>query len=238
MEQKNNNLSIPLAIVFAGILIAGAVVFTNSKGESRNIEPLVNAPQEPQYNLEAVRPVDDRDYVRGDRNAPIMIVEYSDTECPFCKQFHASMREVIGEYASTGKVAWVYRHFPLDQLHRKAREEAHALECAGEIGGNDKFWQYTDRLYEITPANDGLDLAELPRIAAYVGIDVARFNTCMESGRHNEKIESDLQNAVAMGGRGTPWSVIVVKNEPKTPLPGALPASNLRQILDEAISNL
>lgn len=234
MEQKNN-LSIPLAIVFAGILVAGAVIFTGNNGGSTNTEPIANAPQEPQYNLDAVRPIDDADYVRGNRNAQVVIVEYSDTECPFCKQFHTTMKKIIDEYGSSGKVAWVYRHFPLDQIHKKARVEAHALECAGEIGGNDKFWEYTDRLYEITPANDGLDLEELPRIAAYVGIDVARFNTCMDSGRHNEKIEADLQNAVATGGRGTPWNIIITKNGIKIPISGAYPFEQLKAEIDRII---
>jgi len=101
-------------------------------------------------------------------NAPVKIVEFSDTECPFCKRFHTTMQQVVKD--SNGQVAWVYRHFPLDQLHSKARKEAEATECAAELGGNEKFWAYLNRLMEVTPANDGLDLAELPVIAAYVGL--------------------------------------------------------------------
>lgn len=116
-----------------------------------------------------VRAVSNEDHVLGDRNAPVKLIEFSDLECPFCKRFHPTAKQVVTEYA--GKVALVYRHFPLDSLHAKARKEAEATECANEQGGNDKFWAYMDRLFDVTPSNDGLDLAELPKIAAFVGLE-------------------------------------------------------------------
>src|SRR3989338_2531696 len=97
----------------------------------------------------------DRDHLRGDPKATVKVVEFSDLECPFCKNFHRTMQQVMSEYS--GQVAWVYRHFPLDSLHSKARKEAEASECAAELGGNDGFWAYVDKLFEITPSNNGLD---------------------------------------------------------------------------------
>ena len=144
------------------------------------------------------------------------------------------MQEVYNEYGKTGKVAWVYRHFPLDQLHSKARKEAEATECAAELGGNDKFWEYLDRLMEITPANNGLDPAELPKIAAYVGLNTAKFNECLSSGKYAQKIEQHVQNAQATGGQGTPWSIVVGKNGKKYPLSGAQPISAIKQLIDLA----
>ena len=102
-----------------------------------------------------VRQVTDSDHLRGDPKAKVKVVEFSDLECPFCKRFHVTMQQVIEEY--DGKVAWIYRHFPLDSLHSKARKEAEASECAAELGGNDGFWAYIDKLFEITPSNNGLD---------------------------------------------------------------------------------
>lgn len=110
------------------------------------------------------------DHVLGNPNADVLIIEYSDTECPFCKQFHETMHQVMDQYGKDGKVAWVYRHSPIDQLHPKARKEAEALECANEQGGNDAFWKYADKLFEITPSNNGLDAAQLPVIAAMIGL--------------------------------------------------------------------
>ena len=134
-------LAMPIAVIIAGVLIAGAVIYSGGKNANGNT---VNAPQQQQVaqetgDLEQMIPVTSEDHIRGDINAPVKIVEYSDTECPFCKRFHTTMQEVYNEYGKTGKVAWVYRHFPLDQLHSKARKEAEATECAAELGGNDKF---------------------------------------------------------------------------------------------------
>ena len=96
--------------------------------------------------MEKIRGVQDDDHIIGDKNAKVVIVEYSDTECPFCKVFHETLHQVVSEY--DGKdVAWVFRHWPIPQLHPKAPKEAEALECAAELGGNDMFWKYTHKLF-------------------------------------------------------------------------------------------
>ncbi|MBI2630624.1 thioredoxin domain-containing protein [Candidatus Nomurabacteria bacterium] len=105
-------------------------------------------------NLE-IKPLSQEDHIVGDINARIIIVEYSDLECPFCKVFHTTMHRVVKD--SGGDVAWVYRHYPILQLHPKAFREAEATECAWEQGGNDAFWKYTDKVFEVTPSNNGLE---------------------------------------------------------------------------------
>ncbi len=120
--------------------------------------------------LDQMNPVSTTDHIRGSANAKVVIVEYSDTECPFCKNFHSTMKQIMAKYEADGSVAWVYRHSPLAQLHPKAEHEAQALECAFEQGGNDKFWAYTDRIYEVTTSNNTLDVLQLPAIASFVGL--------------------------------------------------------------------
>ena len=234
---QTTTLTIPIAIIIAGVLIAGAVYLGTSKGASTTAVNNQQPQQAPQQtgDLEAMKAISSSDHIRGNPDAPVKIVEYSDTECPFCKRFHTTMKEVMDEYGKDGKVAWVYRHFPLDQLHSKARKEAVALECANEQGGNDKFWSYADRLYEITPANNGLDPAELPKIAQYVGLDVAKFNTCLASTKYEQHIEDVVQNATANGGNGTRWSIVVGKNDKKYPLSGAQPYASVKQLIDLAL---
>ncbi len=239
MEENNrtiqtNNLAVPIAIVIAGALIALAVFYSDGKTSNAKVPEQQGVAREQTGDLEKMIPISSTDHIRGNPDAPVKIVEYSDTECPFCKRFHTTMKEVIAEYGKDGKVAWVYRHFPLDQLHSKARKEAVALECANEQGGNDKFWSYADRLYEVTPANNGLDPAELPKIAQYVGLDIQRFNTCLSSTKYDQHIEDEVQNAVATGGNGTPWSIVVGKNNKKYPLSGAQPLSAVKQLIDLA----
>lgn len=96
--------------------------------------------------LDNLAPVTAADHIRGDINAPVKIVEFSDIDCPFCKKFHTTMQEVMKTYGKDGKVAWVYRHLPLTQLHPDAKNKAEASECVTEIGGKDKFWAFVDRL--------------------------------------------------------------------------------------------
>lgn len=231
-EAKQNNLATPIAIVVAGAFIALAMYFGGSGTPGTLPQAQQPAPQALTGDLEKMTPITSADHIRGNPNAPVKIVEYSDTECPFCKRFHETMKQVI---TSNSNVAWVYRHFPLDQLHSKARNEAVALECANDLGGNDAFWEYTDRLYEITPANNGLDPAELPKIAEFVGLDVKKFNACLTSGKFTKHIEDEVQNAVATGGNGTPWSIVVGKNGKKYPLSGAQPIDAVQQLIDVAL---
>lgn len=170
------------------------------------------------------------DWIRGDKKASITIIEYSDTECPFCKRFHTTLTSIVE--ANKGTVNWVYRHFPLASLHAKAPKEAEALECAGKLGGNEGFWKYLDRLMEITPGNDGLDAAQLPEIAKFVGLNVAKFNTCYESGEMAAKVQAQYTDAVNAGGRGTPFSVIIGKDGKSVPLSGALPDAQVQAAID------
>ena len=215
MESTSKNaLTVPLAIVVAGGLIAAAVFLrgnenlATSSEASRPAAPL----SPPDLEAMALRPVDvTRDHIRGNPNADIIFVEFSDTECPFCKRFHETMRLIINEYGKSGTVTWVYRQFPIVGLHSKAPKEAEALECAAELGGNGTFWEYTDRLFSVTPSNDGLDAAELPRIAADVGLDAEAFSQCLSSGRHGSRVQADYADGVAVGVGGTPHSVLVLK---------------------------
>lgn len=227
--------STPISVLLGAVIIAGAL-YWGGDNPRPSADPRQAAEQGPtKEQLAKVAPITAGDHVRGSRDADVFIVEYSDTECPFCKRFHETMRQVMGEYESGGKVAWVYRHFPLDSLHKKARGEAVALECANEQGGNDAFWKYADRLFEITPSNDGLDSAELPKIATFVGLDAAKFSTCLASGKYDAHIEAEAQNAQATGGQGTPWSVIVSKSGKNYALSGAQPAESVKQAIEMAL---
>ena len=191
--------------------------------------------READARIAKLRPVTkDRDHIRGDPAAPVTLVEYSDFECPFCKRFHPTVKRLVDE--SNGQLKWVYRHLPLDELHPvKARKEAVASECAAELGGNDAFWKFADRFFELTPSNNRTDIdTVLPRIASEIGLDKARFASCLASGRHDRRIAEDVQDAAATGGRGTPWSLIVSKSGKTYPLSGAQPYAAVKQLVELA----
>jgi protein-disulfide isomerase len=175
------------------------------------------------------------DYIRGNKNADIMLVEYSDLECPFCKQFHATAKKAVEDYS--GKVAWVWRHYPIVQLHSKAPKEAEATECANELGGVDAFWKMADKIYEVSPTNNGLDLATLPKLASDIGLNQAAFKTCLDSGKYKAKIDEAVKAAVATGASGTPANFIINKKGEIWIIPGALPIDSVKTIIDEALQS-
>ena len=186
-----------------------------------------------------VKPVTVEDHILGDPNAPVKVIEFSDFECPFCKGFHGTLKQVMQDYGQAGKVAWVYRHFPLDDLHTKARKEAQAAECANALGGNEAFWAYAETLFEVTPSNDRLDLSQLPDIAEKVGLDRTKFEACLEGdargGKFADHIEQNFQDARASGGTGTPYTIIVSANGETFPLTGAQPYGAIKSIIDLAL---
>ncbi len=240
-EERGLDMGVPMAIVIAGALIAGAIYFGSKGGEKKVVmeeKPQATQQQEEgQENKVAgvqvgdIREIGKDDHTRGANNPKVTIVEYSDTECPFCKNFHFTVQKVVEEYPND--VRWVYRHFPLDQLHKKARKEAEAAECAGEQG---KFWEMLGLIYEVTPSNDGLDLAQLPQLAKEAGVVNGRqFEDCLDSGRYSDKVASDFEDAEVAGGRGTPYSVLIGPDGSKTPLSGAQPYEAVKGKVDSLL---
>lgn len=175
------------------------------------------------------------DHIVGNLDtAKVVVVEYSDLECPFCKQFHPRLEQLSVDFGD--EVAWVYRHFPLESLHPKAPREAEASECAGELGGNDGFWAFIDKVYEVTPSNNGLEDSKLPEIAGQIGLDVTKFNDCLSSGKYKDKVQSQYDDAVNAGGTGTPYSVVVGKDGTTIPINGAQPYSSVKSAVESLLN--
>ena len=121
--------------------IAGAQTF------AKIMEQIKNSEKNDKKALDIkIAPVAPDDHIRGDANAKIIIVEYSDLDCPFCKTFHRTMNQVTDQKEIN--VAWVYRHYPLSQIHPGAFQKAEETECAWEQKGNEGFWKYADALFE------------------------------------------------------------------------------------------
>lgn len=226
--MQENKLLLPVSIIIAGALIGGALYFSN---KNKNVAVNSGDPQGQVAGDSAqIKPVDNEDHIIGSKNADLVIVEYSDTECPFCKSFHSTMKEVVTTYE--GRVAWVYRQFPIAQLHSRAIKEAEATECAAELGGNQGFWNYVDKVFETTNSNDSLDPAELPKIAVAVGLEEAAFNECLSSGKYSEFINKSVEEAIVAGARGTPYSVIISKSGEKVVINGAEPIASVKAKID------
>lgn len=231
------DLLVPLSIVIAGVFVGAGLYLSGSSAPAANGPKLVDT-NEPELvdTTNKIDPVTEADHVKGNINAPVKIVEFSDFECPFCKRQHETLQGVVDKMGAD-KVAWVYRQFPLEQLHQKAMPVALASECVAELGGNDAFWKFTDRYFEETLTNDRTDIETLiPKLVGETGINRQAFTSCFESEKHKSAVESDIADAVETGGRGTPWSVIIGPSGKTYPINGALPAATIEQMIEKAIA--
>jgi|SaaInlStandDraft_4_1057021.scaffolds.fasta_scaffold16076_2 protein-disulfide isomerase len=167
----------------------------------------------------------DDDAVKGDANAPVTIVEFSDYECPFCgKYVQETYPSIVNEYINTGKVKYVFRDFPLS-FHQNAQKASEAAECAGEQG---KYWEMHDYLF----ANqDYLAVENLKGYAKDLGLDTAEFNDCLDSGKFADEVEADLLDGQAYGVSGTPAFFINGKL-----ISGALPFAAFKAEIDAALA--
>ncbi|AJQ92215.1 DsbA family protein [Gynuella sunshinyii] len=185
-----------------------------------------------------VRVVDpEKDHIKGDPKAPLTLVEYSDFECPFCKRFHETMVKVTDKYS---QVNWVYRHFPLDMHNPGAQKQSEASECVAELGGNDKFWEFTDAIYERTRSNGhGFPLDQLAPLAKEIGVDGSAFQDCYDSGKYRQKVLDDTQNGMEAGVTGTPKTFLIHhESGAVVPINGAQPFETIDKMLTEMIEKL
>ncbi|TSD03094.1 MAG: DSBA oxidoreductase [Parcubacteria group bacterium Athens0714_16] len=234
MDQSNKGTYlIAGAIVLAGLLIGFGVYFGNGDTATNTDPTTATGNKEIKLN-----PITKEDHILGNPNADVVVVEFSDTECPFCKTFHASMNKIVTDYGKSGRVAWVYRHFPLTTLHSKAIAEANATECAYSLGGNTAFWSYINKVYEVTPSNDGLDPTKLSEIAVEIGLDKKAFEECQTAQKFVEKVKTNFDDAVASGGNGTPHNILVTKNGEKFTVDGALPIEMMKAVIDTVLKGI
>jgi len=150
--------------------------------------------------------VSEADHIEGNEGAPVTIIEYSDFQCPYCKRFYQeTFSNIETDYIDTGKVKIVFRHFPLS-FHQNAETAAEGAECAGEQG---KFWEMHNELFD-SGSGDGTGLSadDIKGYAAGLGLDTTQFNTCLDSNKYTDKIQSDMKAGIAAGVQGTPAFVI------------------------------
>ncbi len=163
---------------------------------------------------------------KGSEDAKYALVEYSDFQCPFCQRFFQQTEaQLFTDYVDTGKVRFVYKHFPLDSIHPNARPAAQASECARDQG---KFWEMHDKIFEKSP---DIGSASLKQMAAELKMDTAKFNACLDSGEKNAVVEAQLQEGIQNGIGGTPGFLLVDdKGNVLQVVSGAQPYSVFQQL--------
>lgn len=230
---KSTNKALIVTLIVASFFLGFLTnkVATLEKGSSPTVAPVGNT-QQPAAAAPAteIAPVTDNDHIRGNKNAKITLVEYSDLECPFCKTFHPTMQQAMDTYGD--QVRWLYRHYPLS-FHANAQKEAEASECVADLGGDDKFWEFIDRIFERTTGNGtGFALTALGPLAEEIGVNQAQFQSCLDIGKYAAKVTENLSKHQF----GTPATFIIdSKGNTSENLGGAIPFAQLKQAIDTAL---
>ncbi len=223
MNDQMNKYLIPGAIVLAGVVIAVAFIYSvNGPSPKNAVKNEIAA-------IGSMPPVTSGDFVLGEANAPVTIVEYGDFQCPFCGKFFKDTEPTLREnYIKTGKVKFIYRDFAF--LGQESFWASNAARCAGEQG---KFWQYHDYLYSNQRGeNQGaFSKNNLKSFAVALSLDAGKFNACMDSDKYLEEIKKETKAGGEAGVQGTPANFIN-----SVLYAGALPTATFTQIIDAELS--
>ena len=241
-------VTIAIAAFFGGYLTGSmdnsdSVTSQDIKTAIAELDARQAAPQPAQQPTQPTAPqlvqisLDD-DPIKGDPDAPVTIVEFSDFQCPFCSRFYQQTLPQLEEnYIDTGKVKLVYRDMPLDSLHSNARPAHIAAECADEQGG---FWDYHDILFESQGQWQRLSSSELSstfvEYASDLKMDTASFESCLNSPEIADEVNQDVLDARKNGATGTPTFFIGNEKDGFEKLVGAQPFSAFQQTIDNLLT--
>ena len=222
--KQRRGFVIPILIVLGMISVGAAMLFLfrqkpTVRATSGSERVLANPDPEPSVQGNTM----------GDPNAPVVIVEFSDFQCGYCRQFFLQTESaLIEQYVATGKVYFIYRTLG-DWLGPGSQLSAEAAYCASD---QDMFWEYHDALF-VNQGQVAFSSDNLLKLADIIGVDMDAFRTCVESYKYRPQVEKDLQDGQAAGVRGTPSFLINGKL-----VVGAQPFSVFQQKIEAALASV
>lgn len=225
-------LTTPTAIIISAVILSGSHIVYGYI--------VANGTPASQTTLFAGKAVDESDFVEGNADSKIVVIEYSDPECPFCVTLHPNLKRIRNEYAS--KIAFVYRHFPLTQIHPNAFDESKAIACAGSLGGTPKFYEYVDKLYGFKSENQTTQLPTNGKeeIAGHIGLDIEDFKNCVATDAAASAVDISINAGVQAGVQGTPATFVLEKTrkgyEIIAMIDGARPYEYIKAAIDQALA--
>ncbi|TSC59860.1 MAG: DSBA oxidoreductase [Parcubacteria group bacterium LiPW_15] len=242
MDKTKRDWLLPVSILIAAVMISGSIIYLVKSGGVNGQLAGGNIPQDQGAGgvLAAdVMKLSDRDVLMGEPNAPVMVVEYADFQCPFCgRLFTDTVSQIRDQYIKTGKVKMVYRDFAF--LGPESTAAAEAAECAKDQG---KFWAYHDALYIAENAdgkegNGNLNKTLFMKLAKDVGLDTAKFGSCIDSNKYASVVSKVVSDAQALGVNSTPTTFVNGKMV-VTATGGSAGANTalILQAIDKALAN-
>lgn len=204
----NEKLLIPLSILTAGFFVGLAIYFTTNTDQLKIVK---GTDGEEKITVRKTNP--ETDHISGDKNAEIFLIEYSDLECNFCKNYNKNVvKKLEKKYKDTDKVSFVFRNFPLTKQHPSSFEEAVSLECASELGGNEKFFEFRDKIFSETASDGNFKSERLTEIAKELGLDENKFNNCLKDSKSIKKVSDSYDEALSLGLDSTPSVFLQLKD--------------------------
>lgn len=234
-ENPPGPFLVPGAILLAGILIAGAVIYSNfsTAPGSKNTATIGQGVDSAAGGKPEAGDLPDDDPFLGSPDAPVVVVEFSDFQCPFCRKlFREVLPQIEEKYIQTGKVRFVYRDFPLTSIHEMAQKYAESAQCANEQG---KFWQMHDKIFTEQEKHGGgtvfdYTVTDLKSWAREVGLNGIQFDQCLDSGKYSAEVEKDFADGQAAGVQGTPATFINGRL-----VAGAVPFAQFETVIEEEL---
>jgi len=229
-EAKRQRIVTMLIIVGVVLLVFAGIIVAQNR-QSAQATPTVSAAvvmPEPREHPNA------EDNAMGDPNAPVTIIEYSDFQCPYCLRFYQQIEpEIIAKEVAQGRVRFIYRTMG-DFIGQESLDAAEAAYCAGE---QNRFWEYHDMLFANWQGENVGSFApdRLMKFAEALGLDMDAFRSCFESHTYRARAMKDKQDGFAAGVRGTPSFVIIAPDGSQQLMEGALPYTEFRKAIEEAL---
>lgn len=233
-RQKNGEgkeplpYALPLSIVAAAVIIAGAIMFTGRNSADVSGKKLTAQADNAVPSAQDIKSLEKNAPMLGSPDAPVAIIEFADFQCPFCGRFYQTTgKEIIANYVKTGKARFIYRDFAF--LGEESNWAAQAARCAGDQG---KYWQYHDYLFEHQKGeNQGaFNKDRLKSFALEIGLNAGNFNSCLDSDKHKQDVENDTEMGRKLGVTGTPTTFVNGKL-----VQGAVPFATFKPTVEEAL---
>ncbi|MCM2339072.1 MAG: DsbA family protein [Burkholderiales bacterium] len=243
IKKETSKLSMPMAIVIAGVLIAGAIYFSS-------LSPKNNNSDNKAIPIASLQPITKEDKTLGDSKAKVALILYEDYQCPFCGAVNGTneevinylkqkdptwtpfMPEIINNYVKNGKVLFVYRDFPF--LGEESNQASEAALCAGD---QNKFWEFHDYLYSNQKGENKGNFSDtnLKSFAKTLGLETAAFDQCLDSNKYNETVSLSRDEANKSGVSGTPKGYILKNGKVVSTIEGAESLTTVKQKIEDAL---
>lgn len=242
MVATKTKMTLNMQNILIGLLIVAALAIGYLYGQNKSLQNSAGtagaaaAPADAGAAAPKVGDVDkvtNSDHIRGNlATAKVALIEYSDFECPFCASFHPTARQAFDAYGKD--IVWVYRNFPLSQIHPDAQKYAEAAECVNQLVGKDAFWKMADKLFE---GQSTLSQSKLADLAVSVGANRAKFQSCLDNGDGAAAVKKGYDSGVKAGITGTPGNIIMNLKTGKVELiAGAVPFETLKASIDKMLN--